>query len=126
MDDAPLLLVTFAAGSSLVREADRRSDLPIHRNGPPGTFVYLDGVRISLPTDQIVGADERNGAVVVGFGGLRYIGVEDGRLVCARERDLLPEPQLSPDRGWTMTLDPEWIASVQEHGRQVWPETVTA
>src|SRR5687767_589904 len=98
------LIVTFASGSSLQLEADRPSQFPIHRNGPPGTFVRLAGVRISLPTDQIVEIDERDGAVVVGFGGMRLASVEGGRLTFARVRDLLPEDQLSPDRSWTMTL----------------------
>ena len=49
-----MLLVVFAAGASLHQESDRRSDLPMHRNGPPGTFVHIPGWRISLPTDQVV------------------------------------------------------------------------
>lgn len=115
------LVVTFASGSSLQREQDRVSHFPIHRNGPPGTFVRLAGVRISLPTDQIVGIDETSGAVAVAFGGMRFTGVEGGRLTFARVRDLLPEDQLSPDRSWTMTLETGWVESVQQDGRQVWP-----
>lgn len=79
------------------------------------------GVRVSLPTDQIVAIDERHGAVVVGFGGMRFTGVEDGRLTFVRVRDLWPEERLSPARSWKMTLEPDWIAAVHEDGLQVWP-----
>jgi len=120
-DTPPLLVVEFAAGSSLVRERHRASQLPIHRNGPPGTFVRLGELRISLPTDQIVRAEECAGMVIVGFGGMRFKGVEDGRITCIRVRDLWPEQQLSPDRSWTMTLEPAWVASVHEDGSRVWP-----
>ena len=116
-----LLVVEFAAGSSLDREQDRPSQFPIHRNGPPGTFVRLGTLRISLPTDQIVLADERSGVAVVGFGGMHFTGVEDGRVTFARVRDLWPEDQLSPARSWTMTLDPAWVTSIYEDGCPVWP-----
>lgn len=118
---SPLLVVEFAAGSSLERERDRPSQLPIYRNGPPGTFVRLGTLRISLPTDQIVRADEQGGAVVVGFGGMHFTGVRDGRITFARVRDLWPEQQLSPARSWTMTLETGWVTSVQEDGCPVWP-----
>jgi hypothetical protein len=116
------LVVEFASGSSLDREQDRASDLPIVRNGPPGTFVRLaGGVRVSLPTDQIVGTADSGGAVAIGFGGMRFTGVEDGRLTFVRVRDLWPEERLSPARSWTMTLERHWVAAVHEDGRQVWP-----
>ena len=58
MSDVPLL-IEFAPQTSLYREPDRVSQLPIVRNGPAGTFVvFPDGVRVSLPTDQIVFADD--------------------------------------------------------------------
>lgn len=116
------LVIEFAPGSSLLREQDRVSDLPMHRNGPPGTFVLLSGsVRVSLPTDQIVSTSERDGAAAVGFGGMRFTGIEAGRLTFIRVRDLWPEDQLSPARSWHMTLEPQWVASVQVDGRIVWP-----
>jgi len=115
------VVITFAAGSSLERESDRRSDLPIYRNGPPGTFVRLGNTRISLPTDQIVSADEISGRVSVAFGGMRFTGVEEGRLTFVRERELHPEEQLSPARSFRMTLAPEWVASIHQDGRDVWP-----
>ena len=118
--NAPLV-IEFAAGSALRREQDRPSDLPMVRNGPPGTFVILHDIRISLPTDQIVGVQGHGGVVTVAFGGMRFSGVEDGRLTFLRVRDLLPEEQLSPARSWKMTLEPEWVASVHEEGRRVWP-----
>lgn len=116
------LVIEFASGSSLQREPDRVSQLPIHRNGPPGTFVRLAGrVRVSLPTDQIVATDETRGGVAVGFGGMRFTGVENERLTFVRVRDLWPEERLSPARSWTMTLEPHWVTAVHENGRQVWP-----
>jgi hypothetical protein len=115
------LVVQFAPGSSLRQEPDRTSDLPMHRNGPPGTFVRLAGMHISLPTDQIVAIEERDGTVRAGFGGMHFTGIEDGRLTFLRVRDLWPEERLSPARSWNMTLEPEWVASVHEQGRQVWP-----
>ena len=119
----PPLVIQFAAGSSLERQQDRPSQLPIYRNGPPGTFVRLDGLRISLPTDLIVDAHERDDAVVVGFGGMRFNGIQDGRVTFVRVRDLWPESQLSPARSWLMTLDPLWVASVHESDCQLWPVT---
>ena len=121
----PPLVIQFAAGSSLEREQDRPSQLPIYRNGPPGTFVRLDGLRISLPTDLIVHAHERDDAVVVGFGGMRFNGVHGGRITFIRVRDVWPELQLSPARSWLMTLDLLWVAAVHENGCQIWP-AVTA
>ena len=118
--NAPLL-VEFAPGSTLLRETDRASHLPIHRNGPPGTFIRLGTLRISLPTDQIVSIDETGGTLTVGFGGMSLTGIEEGRLTFARVRDLLPEEQLSPDRSWTMTLETKWVEAVYENGRRVWP-----
>jgi hypothetical protein len=120
------LVVAFAPGSSLHREQDRVSHLPIHRNGPPGTFVRVAGVRISLPTDQIVAVHETDSGVVVGFGGMRFTGLEDGRLTFLRVRDLWPEDCLSPARSWTMRLEPQCIAAVHENGSQVWPAPIPA
>jgi hypothetical protein len=121
LNDALPLLVEFVAGSSLELEQDRPSQLAIHRNGPPGTFVRLGRLRISLPTDQIVCVHEQNGAVIVGFGGMRFSEIRDGRLTFVRVRDLRPEAELSPARSWTMTLEPEWIAAVYDHGCRAWP-----
>jgi hypothetical protein len=123
--DAPLV-VEFALGSSLVREHDRPSDLPIHRNGPPGTFVHIGTTRVSLPTDQIVSVGDVDGAAAVGFGGMRFTGVEEGQLTFERVGDLWPEHLLSPARSWRMTLDPSWVASVREHGKEVWPVSTSA
>ena len=122
MHDIPLL-IEFVAPTSLLREIDRPSTLPIIGNGPPGTFVlFPDGLRVSLPTDQIVFADDTGGRARVGFGGMRFIGVEEGeeeRLVFVRFRELLPESQLSPDRSHTMRLDPQWVAAILVDGRVV-------
>ena len=122
---APLLvaplLVDFVAPSSLVRERNRVSALPIVGNGPPGTFVHFpDRVRLSLPTDQIVFADDASGHAQVGFGGMEFVGLEGTDLVFIRIRELFAEEQLSPARSHTMRLDPQRVATVSVEGRAVW------
>jgi hypothetical protein len=121
MSDVPLL-IEFAPRTSLYRERDLVSQLPIVRNGPAGTFVvFPDGRRISLPTDQIVFADDRDGAARVGFGGMSFAGTSEDRLVFFRVRDLQPEEQLSPARSHVMTLEAHMVASILVDGRAVWP-----
>jgi hypothetical protein len=121
LGDVPVL-VDFAAPTSLLREQHRTSTLPIVGNGPPGTFVlFPNGLRVSLPTDQIVFADDTGGHARVGFGGMRFVGCEAGRLVFVRIRELFPEDQLSPARSHKMLLDPQWVAVVSVDGRPVWP-----
>jgi hypothetical protein len=116
------LLIHFIAPTTLLREQHRTSTLPIVGNGPPGTFVlFPNGLRVSLPTDQIVFADETSGSVRVAFGGMQFIGLEAGRLVFIRARELFPEDQLSPDRSHTMRLDPKWVANISVDGRSMWP-----
>jgi hypothetical protein len=90
-------------------------------NGPPGTFVVFPELRVSLPTDQIVFADDRGGFVVVGFGGMVFRGVEGDRLVFDRVREVHPEEQLSPARSRRMVLQRSWIRVVKEGDRVVWP-----
>jgi hypothetical protein len=121
LEDFPLL-IDFAAPTSLLQEQHRPSTLPIIGNGPPGTFVlFPDGLRVSLPTDQIIFADDTGGHARVGFGGMRFVGSEAGRLVFVRVRELFPEDQLSPARSHTMQLDPLWVTSISVAGRPVWP-----
>jgi hypothetical protein len=116
------LLVDFAAPSSLVREQNRISALPIVGNGPPGTFVHFpDRVRLSLPTDQIVSADDAGGYAQVGFGGMQFVGLEGTDLVFIRVRELFAEEQLSPARSHTMRLDMQRVAAVSVDGRHAWP-----
>ncbi len=120
-NDIPLV-IDFARPSSLLREKDRRSALRIVGNGPPGTFIlFPNRLRVSLPTDQIVLAEETDGHVRVGFGGMRFVAEEAGRLVFVRFRELFPEDQLSPARSHTMVLEPQWVASVSVNGAAVWP-----
>ena len=122
--DVPLLLVDFVSPTSLHRESHRPSDLRIVGNGPPGTFVaFPHGLHVSLPTDQIVVAEDADGHARVGFGGMQFVGVEEGHLVFRRVRELVPEDQLSPSRSHTMRLDPCWVAAVSVDGRPVWPRT---
>jgi hypothetical protein len=114
------LVIEFAPGSVLQLEQHRPSQLPIAGNGPPGTFVLLPDLKISLPTDQVVFAADASGCARVGFGGMRFTGIEEGRLIFARVRELRPETELSPARSHRMTLAPEWLAAVYQDGRLVW------
>ena len=121
MTDYPLL-IEFASPSSILRERNRISPIPVLGNGPPGTFVlFPHGLRVSLPTDQIVFADDSRGHARVGFGGMQFVGAEDGWLRFTRVRELLPEDQLSPARSHIMLLDPQWVTSISADGRLVWP-----
>jgi hypothetical protein len=120
VDDIPLL-IDFATPSSILRERNRISTFRIIGNGPPGTFVHFpNGFRVSLPTDQIVFADDTGGHARVGFGGMQFVGSEEGHLVFVRVRELLPEEQLSPARSHTMRLDSQLVATVSIDGRPVW------
>jgi len=116
------LVIDFAAPTSLLREPHLPSALPIIGNGPPGTFVlFPNGFSVSLPTDQIVTADDCEGHARVGFGGMRFVGLEEGHLVFVRIRELFPEDQLSPARSHTMRLDPQWVTTITVEGRHAWP-----
>ena len=97
------------------------ANLRIVQNGPPGTFVrFADGRRVPLPTDQIVSSDDGSGAARVGFGGMRFDGIEGGLLTFRRFRDLRAEHELSPERGRRMTLEPDMVAAVFMAGRLEW------
>jgi hypothetical protein len=117
------VVVTFTPGTSLLRERDRPSALPIVGNGPPGTFVvFPDGLRVSLPTDQVVRADAGTGSVRVEFGGMVFQGARAEGLTFSRERELWPEAQLSPARSHTIILNPGWVQSIaDDDGLVLWP-----
>ena len=115
------LLIQFITGTSVYRERDLTEGLPIVQNGPPGTFiVFPEGLRVSLPTDQIVHVDETRAGARVGFGGMCFVGVEARGLIFHRVLELHPEEQLSPARSRTMVLDPQWVHSIVVAGREVW------
>lgn len=121
---APLpLLVEFIQPAALVIERHHDSPLRVIGNGFPGTFVVFpaERLRLSLPTDQIVFAEEAGGCVRVGFGGMRFVGVEDAQLVFVRVRELYPAERLSPDRSHTMRLEPAHVCAVIVDGMPAWP-----
>ncbi len=124
-EDLPVR-VDFVAPSSLLKERDRPSALPIVGNGPPGTFVvFPDGLRVSLPTDQIVAIDDHAGAVRATFGGMRFVSSESGQLIFDRVREMLPDAQLSPSRSHRMVLDQRWVTSIWANGRALWEQTAS-
>lgn len=118
-----MLSIEFAAGSHLYREPEVEPKLPIVRNGPPATFVVFPSRKrkISLPTDQIVRAEDNTGSARVDFGGMRYAGIEGDRFVFHRVRDLAPAETLAPDRGMRMTLELSLVAAIIAEGHRVWP-----
>jgi hypothetical protein len=64
----------------------------------------------------------RHGRLCAGrFGGMSFTGIEHGRLILFRVRDLQPEEQLSPARSHKMTLEPHLVSSIVVNGRPVWP-----
>jgi hypothetical protein len=78
LTDVPLL-IEFVVNTQIYREPQVVPKLPIVQNGPPGTFiVFADGRRVSIPTDQIVFADDTGATARVGFGGMCFDGIEDG------------------------------------------------
>jgi hypothetical protein len=77
-------------------------------------------MRVSLPTDQIVFAEDKDGAAHVGFGGMSFAGTVEGRLTFLRVRELRPEDQLSPARSHVMTLEPRMVSAIFVDGRPVW------
>ena len=120
-------IVEFVRGSRIAKDPPvtrppaSGANLRIVQNGPPGTFVrFADGGRVPLPTDQIVSLDDGGGAARVGFGGMRFDGIEEGLLAFSRFRDLLAEHELSPERGRRMTLEPAMVAAVFVEGRLAW------
>jgi hypothetical protein len=116
------LLIEFQPGTFLHREQDLVSALPIVRNGPPGTFVVFPGrLRVSLPTDQVIFVDDRGGHAEVGFGGMQFAGIDAGRLVFHRVRELHAEEDLSPARSHTMFLEPHLVSAIRVDGQLVWP-----
>jgi hypothetical protein len=121
MTDAPVV-VDFIGPSSVLREPERPSALPIVGNGPPGTFVLFPiGFKVSLPTDQIVSSTDAAGHASVGFGGMQFDGADGDHLVFRRVREVLPAARLSPERGQVMRLNREWVARVIADGAVVWP-----
>ena len=120
MDDIPLL-IDFVVPSSILREPDRASTFRIIGNGPPGTFVlFPTGLKLSLPTDQIVFADDTGGHARVGFGGMQFVGADAEHLIFVRIREVLPEDQLSPARSHTMRPASQLVATVSVDGRPIW------
>src|SRR5438046_1956981 len=118
----PLLLIEFVPGTRVHRDDDVVSGFPIVQNGPPGTRVsFPDGREVPLPTDQIVSCDDAQGAARVGFGGMRFVGLEGGQLVFHRVQDLAPAEALSPERGRRMTLERWMVAAVLVGGVLAWP-----
>ncbi len=118
-----MLVIDFTQGTSLYRETDRRSDLPISRNGPPGTFVlFPDRIRVSLPTDQLVEAEDSDGHVRVAFGGMAFVRAEGAQLIFHRVRELHAEDQLSPERSHLMLLEQRRVAAVVVNGHRLWPD----
>lgn len=117
-------IIEFPSGSRIRRGEPVPTTLPLVRNGPPSTHVlFADGWGIAVPTDQIVEADEDRGCARVIFGGMRFDGVEEGKLVFRRVREVRPEHELMPERGRELKLDPARVQRVLVGSNPVWPLT---
>jgi hypothetical protein len=118
------VIVTFVSGSRLLRESPYTPALPILKNGPPGTFIrFDDGTLVPIPTDQIVDSCEKENRAEVTFGGMMFVGIEDGELVFHRVKEMQPQELLSPQRGVRMTLSPSMVITIQAGDHYVWPES---
>lgn len=97
--------------------------LPVVRNGPPATFVVFPSRKrkISLPTDQIIDAEDTGGYARVDFGGMKYVGIEGEKFVFDRVRDLAPPETLAPDRGMRMAIEMRAVSKIVSEGDCVWP-----
>ena len=51
---------------------------------------------------------------------MSFAGIEEGRLIFLRVRDLQPEEQLSPARSHKMKLEPHMVSAILVNGRPVW------
>jgi threonine dehydratase len=126
MSAHPLSTVRFATGSRIRRDDPVPTTLPLIRNAPPATWVvFADGRGLGIPTDQILSAGDAGGAAIASFGGMRFDGLEDGWLCFRRDREVLPEDQLAPERGRLLRVPPADIATVLVEGRLAWPRTDT-
>ena len=84
MEDGPLL-IDFVAPTSLLREPNRNiSTSGYWKRSARHLCPFPNGLRVSLPTDQIVFADDTRGHAEFGFGGMRFVGSKEGRLVFVR------------------------------------------
>lgn len=118
------VLVEFLPGSRVRREQTLTSRLPVVGNGLPATFVLFtkEGWKVSLPTDQIVLAEDLPGFARVGFGGMRFDGLVNGMLQFTRVREVRRIVELSPERGQVMRLDPRFVVRVEVDGAHAWPQ----
>lgn len=119
------LVIEFAAGSGIERDAPISPRLPIVGNGPPGTRVtFPDGWRINLPTDLVLAAERVDGRARVRLGGMAWTPDADDALTFDRVEDLWPAERLSPERARRMRLDPARVDQVSFGGVVVHPRSV--
>jgi hypothetical protein len=116
------LLIEFVS-SSWIRTIEKAPDAFFgSEHVEKETIVeFSNGLRVSVPADQVVLGDDQTGAARIGLGGMTFEGVEDEQLVFFRVRDLLPEDQLAPSRSDKFVLPPACVSSVTVQGAQVWP-----
>jgi hypothetical protein len=63
--------------------------------------VFPRGLKVSLPTDQIISPT------------IPAVTLELGLAGCVRIRELFPEDRLSAARSHRMLLDPQWVPQLQ-------------
>jgi hypothetical protein len=119
------LVVEFAPGSRVQAhpdEADLESE--VHLMPRDAMIRFPDGSEVPVPADQIVLEEHQEGAARVGFGGVSFEGIVDGKLAFWRVKDLAPEETLSADRDIRFLIAPELVSSIVVHGVPVWPKSL--
>ena len=101
----------FSLGKAAFRASDHR-----RRPGPSSSSRTVSGC-LADRSDRL---RRRFRATWLGFGGMRFVGSEDGGLVFADCANC-PEAAPSPARSHTMRLDPQWVTSIAVEGSRVWP-----
>jgi hypothetical protein len=120
------LIVEFAAGSRILREAapDTEELRPDWEPRSPGAFVvFKNGKRVPVPADQIVHDEVQGGRARVGFGGMSFEGVVGGRLIFWRVREIGRASPLDGAVGDDkLEVDSGMVARVEVEGSLVWPK----
>src|SRR5438067_1082973 len=117
------LIIDFIEGSRLKQEEETAEHFTIWGARRPGTFVLFSrNKKVSLPTDQIVLGEDAHGAARVGLGGMSFEGIDGGKLIFWRVRDLMPDPDFFVGDSDKITLESSMVSAVFVDGEKVWPK----
>jgi hypothetical protein len=116
------LLIQFAPGSLFLREIPAENEAAWDPAAAQAHVVLPDGRRLPLPECQVVYERGSPDGASVGLGGMSFEGVEKGRLVFWRVRDLT-DATPAPDK---LELDARAVVRVDVQGAQAWPNPARA